>query len=183
MPAWLLSKPVLYAASVLALAATLLWIRHTVYKSGYDAATQAVSAKYALLDAAATKAANDRIRTLEQSARDTEAKHGQAVNAITTNLRKGNADGLAQKDAVIAGLRAGTAKLWVATSCPAAGDRSATGTPEQSSARTDGAGNAGFLGEADAAFLVTEASRADAAARKVTALQALVTAMIATCNQ
>lgn len=168
-----------YAALLAACLGAYMYWHHTIFAEG----VASESTKVIIRDAGAAKAAADRIRTLETQARATEAQHAARVNDITTKLRNDNAAEQIKHDAVVAGLRDGTARLYVnlagaATSCGAAAS-TATGTAPG----TDGAGNTGYLGSDDATVLVTEFARSDARARKVNALQALALDQIRTCNQ
>lgn len=168
-----------YALVMAAVCGGLLYLHHSIYTEG----AASTETKYVIRDAGAAKAAADRIQVLERAARATEAQHAANMAQITTKLRNDNAAEQVKHDAVVAGLRDGTVKLWVNSSCADAGCRTEACSTGAATPGTDGAGNTGLLGPADSAFLVDQASRADRAARKVNALQALVLDQIRTCNQ
>ena len=134
-------------------------------------------ATYAQRDNNALRAANAKIQELQTAARAKEAEHAAQLNDIAANYRKGQADELAHKDRVIAGLRDGTAKLYVTLAARAeSGGRSAGTEAGACAGGTDGVGGSGILAEPDATFLVTEASRADRIAGKLRACQAVIRA-------
>lgn len=98
-----------------------------------------------------------------------EARHRAEYAAAAARFNQENADALAERDAVIAGLRAGTVRLRERFRCPPPGVSPAPADPEGSA----GAGGGGLLDE-DAVFLVRFAGEADTAARRLTACQAIL---------
>lgn len=169
-----------YAVAAVGALGAYMWWHHSIFAEG----AASTEAKYVLRDAGTAKRAYDRVRELEAEARDEEAKHAQALVDIAGKYAKDNANALTHKDAVIAGLRDGTTKLYVSLAgSPTDRCGSAPGTIAATAGGTDGAGRTGVVGPDDAAFLVAETSNSDRLARKVNRLQDVVRAQIKTCNE
>lgn len=126
-------------------------------------------------DNAALAAANARIKTLTDQARDKEQLHAAALVTASTQYQKDLSHEKATKDSVIADLRTGARRLRIelAATHAAAGSGAAEAGP--SPGRCDGATTA-ELSESAAEFLVGLASEADEVVHQLTACQAVVTA-------
>lgn len=108
-------------------------------------------------------------KAAREAAAITEARYRADYAAAAAKFNQENADALAERDAVIAGLRAGTVRLRERFKCPPA---SLPGT-SPGAGGSDGASGGGLLDE-DAEFLVRFAGEADTAARRLTACQAIL---------
>lgn len=168
-----------YALLLAAALGGYMYWHHSVFKEG----AQSTEFVYIKRDAAAAKAASDRIRVLETQARETEAKHAFDLAATTADMRKRNSDEIVKRDTVIAGLRDGTAKLYVTLAGAPASCGVKAGSTTGTATGSDGAGTTGILGQADSAFLVAEASRANQVVNKLTAAQKIIRDQIKACNQ
>ena len=149
-----------------------------VDKKGYDRGKQETEAIYAKRDNDALKAANARIQALQTEARAIEAMHAKQVMAINDKYQKDKSDEIVKRDRVIAGLRDGTTRLYVQLAPGRAAPSTGSPVPEAGACRggTDGTGATGILGQADSAFLVTEAGEADRITIKLTGVQAALKA-------
>jgi hypothetical protein len=147
----------------LALAGLLLatWVH------GRAAGSASVQARW---DASEARHAAEYAR-LADAARQVEARHRADYAAAAARFNQENADALAERDAVIADLRAGTVRLRERFRCPAP---RLPGTPA-GAAGSDGADGGGFTVE-DAAVALRIASDGDTAIRRLTACQAIVRA-------
>ncbi len=122
-------------------------------------------------DAEWRKSEQDAIAKANAAARAQEEAHGKALKALRTKYEKEVADAKSKADAAITAVHDG-ARLRIAAGCSSPAD-----VPGASSgpAGSDGPAGAQFLGEADSAFLVGEAKRADEIARQLALCQATVT--------
>lgn len=122
--------------------------------------------RQAAADAAATAALEAKVRQVEDDA----AKQLAAVDANYQEKMKNEID---SRDAVIAGLRAGSVRVRERFTCAS----TASGVPNTaaSAGRSDAAGGRG-LQQADAEFLVSIAERADQVVLQLQACQAVVAA-------
>ncbi len=134
-----------------------------------------------LIHTAVTKAVTERdgewrkseaeaIAKADAVARATEEAHATALKALRTKYEKEVADGKAKADAAIASVHAGY-RLRIDAGCSGAGN-----DPQTPAAATgsDGPAGSGFLNEADSAFLLGEAKRADAVVNELHICQATV---------
>lgn len=142
------------------LVALAIWsYGHLRYRAG-------VGAERARWEAAA---AQERIQA-EQAARAIEQRHAQELSKITTGLIAERNKGYEERDATIAGLRAGSLRLRDKFRCPAetagAGPTAAGGDAAE---RT-------VLSREDQEFLVRLGSEADDVVRQLTACQGVVRA-------
>ena len=142
---------------------------------GYNMGEDHVRAEYAKRDlqqaneaAAATKAVEEKYRAQEQA-------HSQALAQVSTDYERKLTDANATKNLALDSIKHGALKLRltdpVTAPCGSPDSKAATST-----SGPDGSGTGQFLGETDATFLVTEASRADAIVLRLGACQAALTA-------
>jgi hypothetical protein len=157
---WLRAVP-WQAWALLALCGLLWAFGHWRYNAGQAEVQSRWDAAEAV-HAANAKAAKDAAAIIETRMRADYA-------AAAARFNKENADALAERDAVIAGLRAGTVRVRERFRCPPA--RLPEAAP--GSGGSDGAGEGGLLPE-DAGFLLRLAGEADTAARRLTACQAII---------
>lgn len=134
-----------------------------------------------LIDKAVVKAVTERdaewraseeeaIQAAKERARAEEAGHKTALDAIAAQHEKEMNDANKKLAALNASVRAG-ARLRIASGCTSSGNASDAASP---AGVGDGKAGAQFLGEADSAFLIGEAARADAIVRQLTQCQAVV---------
>jgi prophage endopeptidase len=129
-----------------------------------------------------TEQQNSDLRTANQALdaahtrnRQVEQEKAEALSKVSAGYQKGLKDGESKKSAALDDLQSGALRLRVnLAGCEAIG--SATAKAAAGSVRRDGGAATGFLGQADSAFLVAEANRADDIARQLTACQAVVRA-------
>lgn len=110
----------------------------------------------------------ERQRLVAKAARQARIDRGRQ---ILKQLKRGNSDGKAQVDGLVAGVRDGTVRVLPRFTCPAipaAAARAGAGGSDASSPRG--------LSAADAEFLVRFAGDADDVARQLAACQAVVAA-------
>lgn len=110
---------------------------------------------------------------LVNAARNEEKSKADKFAAIDAKSLKEKNDEITSRDAVIAGLRAGTTRLQQRFTCPASAEHlssTATSTGQRDAASTGG------LQADDAEFLIRESSRADQAVKQLQACQAVVRA-------
>ncbi len=157
---WLKSVP-WQAWAALALCVALWAFGHWRYNAGQAEVQTRWDAAEAV-HAANAKAAREAAAIIEARMRADYA-------AAAARFNKENADALAERDAVIASLRAGTVRVRDRFRCPT--PRLPEAAP--GSGGSDGAGGGGLLPE-DAEFLLQFAAEADAAARRLTACQAII---------
>jgi hypothetical protein len=127
-------------------------------------------------------AANAKILELEAKYRAAEAEATKAMIDINDRLDKENADALAQKDRALADLREHNNRLRVHLAASEDARRSAEAQAAAGADSGDGAACTGFLDDADAAFLVAEAARADTVARQLGAAQDVIRAIVKACG-
>lgn len=129
-------------------------------------------AAHALEDERAAGAAKADKLQAETAAREVERIHVDEMAAIAAQHEQEKQHALAEKDAVIAGLRDGTYRLR--TRLAAAGATADLAAQVGAAAGIgDGAAQTGLRIE-DAEFLLSEASRADDVVRQLTACQAVI---------
>lgn len=116
--------------------------------------------------AAKLKDANDRLIA-------TERAHAAALADVSADYQRKLKENDDAKNAVIAGVRAGTRKLYIGAKCPAAGGDAVPGAAAGAGGRD--AEPRAELHESAARFLVELASEADAVTRQLAACQAVVT--------
>ena len=127
-------------------------------------------------------AANDKIKKLMSENLRLQQEGSERVAAISLKLQKENADELKKRDELIASYRNGTMRLRIPiASIETFGNTSGKiGTdPSQS----NGGEKAGFLGEADQAFLVSEAFRANQIVRELNACKEILVEDRRICNR
>lgn len=119
--------------------------------------------------------ANDKIKTLEESARAAEHEHATVLAGISTELQRRQDDATQQRRADAAAMRAGTLRLRDPS---ATGLRACGGITTEAGAgagQRDG-GAAGELSAEAAGFLLDFANEADDVARQLGACQSVVAA-------
>lgn len=116
--------------------------------------------------------ANAKIIQLETAARAQEQQHAAQLEQVATTYEKEKADVTAQKDSVIAQLRAGAIRLHDPYSPGFKAPGSPT-SPAASTGRCDG-GAGSELSQRTSEFLVGLASRADEVVKQLQACQAVV---------
>lgn len=161
---------------VLAVVVAAGWVAYErIDGRGYARGKSETEAGYAKRDNDALVKANQRIQELQDAARAKEREHAAQLTAINDQYQRDKAREIANRDRVIAGLRDGTTRLYVQLAGEAA-DRCRGGMPETAAGGggNTGTGRTGILGEADSAFLINEANRADRIAGKLKACQAIV---------
>lgn len=129
-------------------------------------------------DNAALRAANQRISTLQETAREQEQAHGRSMAGIAAQHQQDLKDVRTEKDRVIADLRTRNLRLRVPVVAPtSAACSGGSSSPEAGSGtgQRNGATTAELSGPA-AEFLVGLVSEADDVARQLSACQAVVTA-------
>lgn len=117
--------------------------------------------------------ANAKIILLETAARAQEHQHAAQLAQVATTYEKEKADVAAQKDSVIAQLRAGTVRLHDPYSPGFKAPGSPASPAAASTGRCDG-GEGSELSQRTSEFLVGLASRADEVVKQLQACQAVV---------
>ena len=84
IPLWAI-RPLIYVGAAVAIAAGLLWLRHSIEAGGYQRGKADVEAQYQERDRVATKAVNDRIQELQTAAREAERKSAAELNVVADN--------------------------------------------------------------------------------------------------
>ena len=139
------------------------------YHHGVTVTTDALELKHARTELNSAVQVKDALVAM----RDQDAKHAQAMADIGTTHQQDIDHEITSRDAVIAGLRAGSHRMRERFACPAAGERLpdvAAGTGFSDAAKSFG------LQAEDGAFLISESSRADQIANQLRACQAVVRA-------
>jgi hypothetical protein len=119
------------------------------------------------------RTANQAIDAAHKKAREQEAQSAQKVAAVSTAYQKDLANANRAKDLALNALRAGGLRVAV-TGCQATDG--GTGQAAPAAPGRDGGAATGFLAENDAAFLLSEASRADEVTLQLRACQAVIRA-------
>ena len=164
--------------AALALGGLALAAFHGHGKQQYQAGQQDERSTWLQRDNDALRQANRRISTLQQEAREQEWAHGLAMDGIANQHQKDLNDARAEKDRVIADLRARNLRLRIpvvttaSAACRGGGAGSEAGP---STGQRDGETTAELSGAA-AEFFVGLASEADDVARQLSACQAVVIA-------
>jgi len=131
-------------------------------------------------------AANTKIHSLEEAIRAAELEAQLRVNEASVNLENANAEADLKKDKTISDLHNRVVRLRVQL------DEQASTTTSQTSGRDEDKltsasseretiSKTGFLGEADATFLVSEAERADTIVRERNTLLTIAETYIRIC--
>jgi murein L,D-transpeptidase YcbB/YkuD len=145
----------------LAIAVIVILALAASYLQGRKDGGAIVRVDYAARD---LKAANDyaqKEREITEAYRKKEGEWSQQVAAVGKKLQVERSNHETTKVASLAAIDAGTLRLRLSDSadCKAAG--SGTPAPSSATSRSNGDAEGRFLGKADSAFLVAEASRAD----------------------
>lgn len=155
----------------IALAAVLaaLTIGYNVHVNGLikDAVTEAVTER----DGEWRKSEKAAVDAAIADARAKEAKQAAEFAALKVEYDKEKANAQKANAARVAAVRAGS-RLRIPSGCTGAAD---VPGPSNSTAGSAPAAAAQFLGEADSAFLIGEAARADEVVRQLTACQSVIT--------
>lgn len=118
--------------------------------------------------------ANAAIKRLEEEARDTERRHAEDLNEISTGYQKELVNAKAQKDRDVAAARAGALSLRIPSPCKGA-DGGQAGTATTGAGGRDAAAGTELPREVTAG-LFELADDADEVVRQLTACQAVVSA-------
>jgi len=168
----------------LAFAAVLAWGGVQTLRLDYaKAETAALRADYAKRDAEAQAAADRALQVATERVRLAEQRSAQAVADVSAQYQRERAIDAKRTQKVIADLHTGNLSLRVALATraePAAGnaaDPAGAGTLGR-----DGSAGSGFLAEPDAAFLVSEAGRADEVVKQLAAAQTIIRADREVCK-
>ena len=156
-----------------------------VDQKGYDRGKQETEAKYAKRDNEQLRVAAERIKTLEDQAREQERENADRLAEISKQRQKEIADAKRQYDRDIAAVRAGTLKLHD-PGVPAGGAAAGCGSPGPAPGATAGGrdGEArGQLSGAAAEFLLGLAGEADDVALQLGEAQAVIIEYRRACNQ
>lgn len=142
------------------------------YFKGHSAGADSVHVAYLQRDNEAAQKNLAKIRELSQAVRSKEQQKAEELAKVSQNYQRELAQNEARKNALLDDVVSGRIRLYVNTrkdgdSGKPAGETTAT------ACRCDGREEGGFLGQADTAFLVGEASRADQVAKQLGACQAV----------
>lgn len=166
-------KPLLGLLAVATLAGGLIWLHHTVYRSGYEAGTRDVKAEFALRDKAAEEAADkERARLQAKKDADEAARRDDLAKAQTQRqkdrINDENTIATLRRD-IAAGKRLFDPAARGTVAC------GGSGVPAPGSSSSGDNGTAGGELSAEATqFLSEEAARANSIVRQLTECQALV---------
>jgi len=156
-----------------------------VDQKGYDRGKQETEAKYAKRDNEQLRVAAQRIKTLEDQARQQERENAERLAEISKQRQKEQADAKRQHDRDIAAVRAGTLKLHD-PGVPAGGAAAGCGSPGPAPGAPAGGrdGEArGQLSGAAAEFLLGLAGEADDVAGQLDKAQAVIIEYRRACNE
>lgn len=139
----------------------------------FSAGANSVHVKYLTRDSEAAQKNLAKIRELSEAVRSKEQQKAEELAKVSESYQRELAQNEARKNALLDDVVSGRIRLYVNTrkdgdSGKPAGETAAT------ACRCDGREEGGFLGQADTAFLVGEASRADQVAKQLGACQAVV---------
>lgn len=175
MPWTLLLRPTVLLGIALAGASGFGWLQTTRLGVAQDR-IQALRGEYAVRDRAAQEAADKALQAALERVRQAERKSAEDVAAVAAKLEKEKNDAAKRTQKVIADLHTGILSLRVQLDTRGAepGDRSTGPETGPAAGQCDGMAGSGFLAPADAAFLVSEASRADEVTTQLQAAQAVI---------
>jgi hypothetical protein len=126
-------------------------------------------------DNADLTSANAKLKSLEEQYRQQEHDHATALASISSQYQKDLTHVKADKDRVIAGLRAGAVRLFVPAATALSPDGGAASAVTPASSGRDGAARC-ELSVAASEFLVGLAAEADEVAKQLGACQAVINA-------
>lgn len=179
LPPWI-SAPLMIAGKALKALPWQAWVAagvvacglyygHTRYDAGDAAGAARVQAEFNAYKAQVAEGDRQAREAATRLQKRQQAEYDYLQNKLTQEKQ----DAIAQRDAVIADLRAGTVRLRQRFRCPV--PAAPAGGPAGTSAGGDAAGDRG-LSDADAEFLVRFAGDADNVARQLGACQAVIRA-------
>ncbi len=163
------------AAAILLLAALAFGGAQTVRLAHANLAISEQKAAYAQRDAEASAVVAAAVQKRQNEVRALEAKSAEDVADTSATFEREKANAAKRNQKVIADLHTGMLSLRVQlASVTAQGDRGSSAEVGAGSVRCDGGPATGILGQADAAFLVAEASHADEVVLQLRAAQTLI---------
>ena len=141
---------------------------------GYSLGGDSVRAVYAERDLKAAAENAAKFQALSNEYREKEQALAGASAAVSKKYQKELANHETTKLAALAAVDAGTLRLRLTDSAECKADRSSAAKTAATAGGRDGAAEGRFLGKADSAFLIAEASRANEIVGQLTACQDLL---------
>jgi len=139
----------------------------------FSAGANSVHVKYLTRDSEAAQKNLAKIRELSEAVRSKEQQKAEELAKVSESYQRELAQNEARKNALLDDVVSGRIRLYVNTRKDGDSGKPA-GETTPTACRCDGREEGGFLGQADTAFLVSEASRADQVAKQLGACQAVV---------
>lgn len=143
------------------------------YFKGHSAGADSVHVAYLQRDTEAAQKSLSKIRELSEAVRSKEQQKAHELAKVSESYQRELAQNEARKNALLDDVVSGRIRLYVNTRKDGDSGKPA-GETTASACRCDGREEGGFLGQADTAFLVSEASRADQVVKQLGACQAVV---------
>ena len=142
---------------------------------GFERGKAEVEAQVAKRDNAALQDALNRLKQAQDRVRAAEDRNKVDLAKVVETYKKDLTNVKSVKDRTIADLNSGNLRLRVnLASCTSNSDGDPNSKVGTSGQQHNGGTATGFLGEADATFLIEEASRADKIVKQLTAAQEIL---------
>ena len=144
------------------------------YLKGRSDGSAIATATYAQRDVKAAADYQAKETALQNEYRKKETEWAGKSAAVSKKYQRELANAETSKLAALAAVDAGTLRLRLTDSAGCTPDRGSTAEIASAAGRRNGDSEGRFLGKADSAFLVAEASRADAIVTQLSACQAVL---------